>query len=405
MGRWGHSGRGHVWYRVGTIVAATGSAVTAALLGVALCGAATIKVTGTAGQAAAEAYPGANGRIAFVRNGNIFSIIPTPAPHGLAELTHSGHASGPRWSPDGTRIAFLFRGNLWIMGANGGHKTQITHAAPLFTDSRPTWSPNGRYLAFVRTRRHHSSGRLTRYNTVTRHFVTFTDTINGHPVRVAALPAPVAWAVALNAANSPGSFIVFEGAGTQCTTPFRYCLDALGFTHQDQYLNGFPSSEYSHTTKTRLTGPDWYPVSPQFDVDVLTTVENCAVSPCKHDGLALTIGATPVLPGAYEGVYSPDGTFIAFVQNNEHGVPHIYTSPASALAHVPLARGTDPDWQPRLSAGTSRPPARPGGTRAAGGVTDRRRGECWQVDRPGLIAHVGWPRWGGMSRGVLTFCL
>jgi len=307
---------------------------------------AALLLAGTAGRAATGAYPGVNGRIAFVRNGDIFSIVPTPAPHGLVQLTHLGDASGPRWSPDGTRIAFLSGGNLWIMDANGGHQTQITDAAPLFTDSRPTWSPNGRYLAFVRTHSHHSFGYLTRYDTVTGQFVTFTTTINGQLTEVAALPAPDAWAVALSASGSPGSFIVFEGAGADCPAPFLYCLDALGFAHQYQYVNGFPSSEYSHTTSTRLTGPDWYPISPQFDVDVMTTVENCAVSPCQPDGLALTIGAAPVLPGAYEGVYSPDGMFIAFAQNNSNGVPHIYTSPANTLTPAPLAKGTEPDWQP-----------------------------------------------------------
>src|ERR1017187_560176 len=82
----------------------------AALASLALLG------TGLAGTAQA-AYPGANGRIAFVRGGNIFTIEPSGS--GLSRLTSGARHSGPRWSPSGSRIAYLSQGNLWIMAANG----------------------------------------------------------------------------------------------------------------------------------------------------------------------------------------------------------------------------------------------------------------------------------------------
>ena len=129
-------------------------------------------------------------------------------------MTNGGHHSGPRWSPDGQEIAYLFRGNLWIMAANGADKTRITHAAPGYTDARPSWSPNGRYLAFVKTRRGHSFGYLTRYDTVTGGFVTFSVPYNSEQptqrqVKVPALPDPVAWAWAATGSQF-GSFILFK---------------------------------------------------------------------------------------------------------------------------------------------------------------------------------------------------
>jgi Dipeptidyl peptidase IV (DPP IV) N-terminal region len=304
---------------------------------------------------AQAAYPGADGLIAFVRGGNIYTIEPTGA--DLTKLTSNGHASGPRWSPDGEQIAYLDGGNLWIMDADGSHKTQITDAAPGYTDARPSWSPNGRYLAFVKTERSHGYGYLTRYDTVTRRFATFSTPYHSEQptrrqIRVTALPSAVAWAWALNATGVQfGSFIVFEGAGAQCPSPYKYCLEALGFPAQSDYKNGFPSAEYLHTTPIRLTDPDWFPHNPAFGSSAMTTQEHCLGGHCTPTGLDLTIGAHPILPGAYEGVYSPQGDKIAYVIN-VGGKPEIYITPNTVGAPVgngsPLTGGSQPDWQPVL---------------------------------------------------------
>jgi hypothetical protein len=293
------------------------------------------------------AYIGSDGRIAFVRHGNIFSIKKNGT--GLRKLTHRGHASGPRWSPNGTKLAFIDRGNLWIMNANGSMKRRITDAAPRYTDGRPTWSPNGRYLAFVKTFRHRSFGYLTRYDTVTGKFVSFTAEVSTGQIRVAAIAdTAVAWQWALNATGQEfGSFLIYEGAGRLCIGE-RFCLNALGFDQQDQFRNGFPSAESDHSTPTRLTDPDWFPIRPHFATDVLTTVENCTTSPCTHSGLMLQITSATILPGAYEGVWAPLGDQIAFVTKTRCR-PKIFTlkiSPIAGLSPVFLTHGTEPDWQP-----------------------------------------------------------
>jgi hypothetical protein len=197
--------------------------------------------------------------------------------------------------------------------------------------------------------RHRSFGYLTRYDTITRRFVSFTDKIaTPRQIKVAALAgSAVAWQWALDATGkSFGSFLLYEGAGRQCIG-FRFCLDALGFGLQNQYRNGFPSAEFAHSAPTRLTDPDWFPILPNFATDVLTTVENCAVKPCAHTGLKLMITTATILSGAYEGVYAPLGDQIAFVRNGR-GTPRIYTlkiSPLAVLSPVFLTDGTEPDWQ------------------------------------------------------------
>jgi hypothetical protein len=51
----------------------------------------------------------------------------------------------PAWSPNGERIAFVTKGNLWVADADGTHRGQLVRDA-----GDPAWSPNGRRFAFTR---------------------------------------------------------------------------------------------------------------------------------------------------------------------------------------------------------------------------------------------------------------
>lgn len=316
---------------------------------------AALVATGLTGTAQA-AYQGLDGLIAFVRNGNIYTINPESTTPGstVVRLTRDGHDSGPRWSPSGKRLAYLDRGNLWIMNANGSHKKRLTDQAPAYTDARPSWSPDGRYLAFVKTKKGKGFGYLTRYDTVTHKLVTFsTPSHSEQPtkrqIKVTALPAAVAWAWARDATGVTfGSFIIFEGATAPRCPSSRFCLDALGFGSQAYYRNGFASAEDLTKKPVRLLDPDWYPISPLFSVNALTTQEKCAASTCTHTGIDLTIGASPILSGGYQAVYSPTGNFVAYVKN-VRGKPGIFIWSRPGIVPIPtrkLTAGTEPDWQP-----------------------------------------------------------
>ena len=93
--------------------------------------------------------PGANGEIAFTRHNQIF-VRPSTAAGSVTQLTTLGKNYWPRWSPNGTRIAYIHETpngsrDIWIMGAAGRHKHQLTHFGDVATMS---WSPDGRWLAF-----------------------------------------------------------------------------------------------------------------------------------------------------------------------------------------------------------------------------------------------------------------
>ena len=52
------------------------------------------------------------------------------------------------WSPDSKRIAFSVQGDLYVVGARDGRMARLTHTHAW--ESSPLWSPDGRWLAFLR---------------------------------------------------------------------------------------------------------------------------------------------------------------------------------------------------------------------------------------------------------------
>lgn len=55
-------------------------------------------------------------------------------------------ARDPVWSPDGTKIAFSRRGEIFIANANGHGQRRLTRST--YSDSSPDWSPDGTRIAF-----------------------------------------------------------------------------------------------------------------------------------------------------------------------------------------------------------------------------------------------------------------
>ncbi len=148
------------------------------------------------GEPASATVPGANGKIAYERDGAIWLMNATgtsqtrltstmvlasfhePAwsPSGkeiayrlnpsfvssddIAAMNANGTGavnltstpgideSEPTWSPDGSRIAYIRGGAIWVMRADGNSQTQLTHPAILTSHHEPEWSPDGSKIAF-----------------------------------------------------------------------------------------------------------------------------------------------------------------------------------------------------------------------------------------------------------------
>ncbi|GEP33854.1 serine hydrolase [Nocardioides szechwanensis] len=88
------------------------------------------------------------------RNVDQLWVVPTGdrATDGSPRRLTSGTGdTSPRWSPDGSRLAFVRAGDgpgqVWLLAADGGEPEQVTDL-PLGADA-PVWSPDGSRIAFT----------------------------------------------------------------------------------------------------------------------------------------------------------------------------------------------------------------------------------------------------------------
>ena len=101
---------------------------------------------------------GSEGRIAFVsdRDGDDEIYAMNADGSGLARLTNNpAYDAFPSWSPDGRKIAFVSdRGDgddeIYAMNADGSGVTRLTDNPA--QDTFPSWSPDGRKIAFMSDR-------------------------------------------------------------------------------------------------------------------------------------------------------------------------------------------------------------------------------------------------------------
>jgi Tol biopolymer transport system component len=94
-------------------------------LAIALAAASVIAGGLTVSQSADAAYPGGDGKIAFVRANQIYVINADGT--GLKQLTTGAKNYRPKWSPNGQRIAYIHEAtggskDIWVMSATGTNR-------------------------------------------------------------------------------------------------------------------------------------------------------------------------------------------------------------------------------------------------------------------------------------------
>ncbi len=144
---------------VPALVAALAAGLAALASGPAPAGATStspVASTSASSAAPAPARPAAarhralDGRIAFVRDGQVFSMDRWGG--DVRRLTSRGTNTHPQWSPDGRRIAYLHeadgRRDIWVMWAGGAGQRAVTSTGDVSSDGA-SWAPSGRRLAFA----------------------------------------------------------------------------------------------------------------------------------------------------------------------------------------------------------------------------------------------------------------
>jgi Tol biopolymer transport system component len=253
------------------------------------------------GGPAQAAFPGADGRIAFVTaNGGCCNISTMKADGSrVAQLTHvtsESQAWDPFWSPDGTAIVFdlqnvggTFRSQIWIMRPDGGSGHRLL-ADPFFVDFSPSFSPDGNWVVFTRCRPDFTACaiyRMNRAGTSLTGITPFTVSVRDFQARY----------------SPDGSTIAFDSSGRGGVQSAVYLMHADG-------------SHVQRLTRPGLiaTSPDWSPDGSR----ILFTTHCCAL---RHTAEVWVInrdstGAHQLtFPGQrhdFSPAFSPEGDKIAF---------------------------------------------------------------------------------------------
>jgi Tol biopolymer transport system component len=238
-----------------------------------------------------------NGRIAFddYMTGQIYAVNPDGT--ALVQLTHFGDgqfAVWPRWSPDGTHLAFA-RGmggppRLWIMDANGHHLHMVAKDASGMADLIPTYAPGGRRLVFTRCRPDPPGGCAL--------FSIRTDGTHRHPLTPFHLGD-----VDFGASVSPdGRRITFAR------------FNANGITSQIYVMHSDGSGTYALTAPV-LEGfaPEWSPDGRRITFSSDSSRLGSNVYSVNADGSRLRHLTSSTFPNNdVQSAYAPQGNRIVF---------------------------------------------------------------------------------------------
>jgi Tol biopolymer transport system component len=301
---------------------------------------------------ASAAFPGGNGSLLYYADGQIYKY------DSGTGATLLGYGYSPRYSPDGTRIAYWNYGggqcDLWVMNADGSGQTKLTNATACDYQS-PAWSADGTQLAFVRTP---PDGNNSSIGLIAS---------DGSSETIVASAPPGGYY--LHPAWSPdGARIAFSGSTTYHGNQDIYLInpDGTGLTN----LTATPGDR-----EASFHFPSWAPDGSQLVFTQGAGGQEGVASPgiyaMNADGTNLHPLLFPIGCGAVAAVsWSPDGQRIGYSARTDScstGAIDIYSMDPDGSDRT-LVHGTNSDlfltdWQPAPPGGpVSVPPAPPPGT-------------------------------------------
>jgi len=262
-------------------------------------------------------FPGANGKIAFVRSNDVWRMNPDGSNQTNITNTPTAIEDAPAWSADGMQIAYVRDRAIWTMNADGTLPTQVVPAPTTFgcnpfpqdaLDS-PAWSPDGSKIVFVR--------------------FTCTRDPDQHET-------PSYDLYTVNPDGTGEKLLVKEGTNPRWSpdgTKVGYTFFCYGGGCTDVRWTTPDGSQqfvvYSSNVQDE-TFIDWSPWEQLID----GTSQGLYYFTIHPDGTGYSQFPSGVVPGRW----SPDGT--KFVLSG------VYTENKDGSGKTQVATGTAPDWQP-----------------------------------------------------------
>lgn len=241
----------------------------------------------------------------------------------LSLVAASSYAATPLWlrdvqiSPDGTEIAFCYKGDIYKVPANGGTATQLTTQASY--ECSPIWSPDSKQIAFASDRNGNfdlfvmsaDGGAARRLTTHSASEIPSTFTTDGNYILFSAsIQDPANSALFPTSAMTELYKVPVTGGRTEQVlgTPAEMvCFDKSGKTFLYQDRKGFEDEWRKHHTSS-ITRDVW-----------LYDSENG-----KHTNLTAHAGEDR------NPVFTPDGQTVYFLSERDGSTFNVYSFPISS---------------------------------------------------------------------------
>ena len=241
----------------------------------------------------------------------------------LSFVAASSYAATPLWlrdeqiSPDGTEIAFCYKGDIYKVPANGGTATQLTTQASY--ECSPIWSPDSKQIAFASDRNGNfdlfvmsaDGGAARRLTPHSASEIPSTFTTDGNYILFSAsIQDPANSALFPTSAMTELYKVPVTGGRTEQVlgTPAEMvCFDKSGKTFLYQDRKGFEDEWRKHHTSS-ITRDVW-----------LYDSENG-----KHTNLTAHAGEDR------NPVFAPDGQTVYFLSERDGSTFNVYSFPISS---------------------------------------------------------------------------
>jgi TolB protein len=292
-----------------------------------------VVLVGVEGSAQA-AFPSKNGKIAFMKNDDIFTI--DPATHRVKRLTDTSKKEyAPAWSPDGRWLAFGRDGDIYKMRRDGSNQVRLTQTQN--SESELAWSPSGNRIVFTRYLDSQTSyltpSELYTMSSSGSDQKRLTDTPEVTEMSPAWSPDGSRIAYATITSSSPGVFgsairVINAGGSSD------YVLVSVA---GDRFA-GVEDPDWSPDGETIVFA--YYSFEPQAEANTVYSINADSRNASRTEANVLTIrGRGPA--------FSPNGNKIAFLRKTPDGLG-LWTMRADGSNDKRLIRTgvLAPSWQP-----------------------------------------------------------